>query len=345
MPTHPLLAVARTEGNPVIQSDGAIFLWQGKTAPLLIDDSHNWEDDPQVMERAGSDLWSLSLPLASDAYLEYAFLDPDTGERLSDPLNQNHSWNGINAYNHYFYMPKASPSPLVQRGRGTRKGTLTRHQVATREFASGSTRTVYLYQPAVNTPVPLLVVFDGLDYLKRGRLNVIVDNLIAAQSIRPIAMAMVKNGGPHRSLEYSCSESTLGFLMECLIPFARENLNLTPPGSEPYGVMGASLGGTMALYTGLRLPQIFGKVLSQSGAFITPEHQFVVADLVKYAPPPGIVIWMDIGRYDSLLDGNRQLYALLKEKDYRATYHEFSGGHNYTSWRNDIWQGLEILFQ
>jgi enterochelin esterase family protein len=54
---------------------------------------------------------------------------------------------------------------------------------------------------------------------------------------------------------------------------------------------------------------------------------------------------MDAGRLDWLLDGNRQMYALLKEKNYRVKYREFSAGHNFTAWRDDIWHGLEALYK
>ena len=345
MPTHPLLAMARTAGNPVIENESVTFLWQGLSAPRLMDDLHNWEENPQSLQQVGSELWSFSMLLAPDAYLEYAFLDPTTGERIPDPLNRNIVWNGINTYNHYFYMPQVGPSPLIQLLKGVTEGKVTRHQVPTREYASGSERTIYLYQPAVKTPVPLVVVYDGPDYLKRTNLNVIVDNLIASKRVRPFAMALLENGGPARNLEYSCSESTLGFVFECVIPLAQEHLTLTPPGGEPYGILGASMGGLMALYTGIRLPRVFGKILSQSGAFTLPEHEFVVVDLVKYTPPPNIDIWMDTGRYEWLLDDNRKMYALLKERQFKVKYHEFSGGHNYTAWRDDIWRGLEALFR
>ena len=132
--------------------------------------------------------------------------------------------------------------------------------------------------------------------------------------------------------------------MECILPLAREHLNLEPVKKGGYGVMGASLGGSMALFTALRLPKVFHKVLSQSGAFIAPDYQYVVVDLVQYLPPPDINIWMDVGKIEWLLDGNRQMFALLKEKNYRVNYREFSGGHNYTAWRDDVWHGLECLY-
>jgi enterochelin esterase family protein len=265
--------------------------------------------------------------------------------RLPDPLNPNIIWNGINAYNHYFYMPQIRPSPFIQPIAGIAKGKVTRYRVPTREFAVGLNRMVYLYQPPVKTPVPLVVVYDGPDYLKRACLNVIVDNMIATNRVRPFAMALVQNGGRARSLEYSCSDATLRFVFECVIPLAQEHLTILPPGGEPYGILGSSMGGLMALYTGMRMPHVFGKVLSQSGSFTLLEHELVVMDLVNYAPPPDIDIWMDAGRYEWLLDDNRKMFSLLREKQYKVRYHEFSGGHNPTAWRDDIWRGLEALFR
>ena len=344
MPTHPLLALARTLGNPVLGGDVATLIWEGESAPLLIDDLHKWDDSPQKMLRAGANLWSFSIPLPSDAYLEYAFIDSQTGERIPDPLNPNRVKNGVNGYNNYFYMPQGKPSPLTRPQKGVDRGTVTRHAVPTSDYAAGEKRTVYLYHPPVDNPVPLLFVYDGSDYLRRAKLNVIADNLIAEKKVRPFAMALVQNGGAARTVEYSCSESTIGLLMECVLPVAKEYLNLEPIKNGGYGVMGSSLGGSMALFTALRLPQVFHKVLSQSGAFIAPDYQFVVVDLVKCTPPPEIDIWMDAGRLDWLLDGNRQMFALLKDKNYHVKYHEFSGGHNFTAWRDDIWHGLEALY-
>lgn len=345
MQNSMLLAKAHAGGNPVIEGDAATFIWQGGTAARLVDDMHNWEDNPQTMQRAGSGLWRYSMRLAEDAYLEYGFLDPKSGERLIDPLNRKRAWNGIHRYNHYFYMPKGGPSPLVQPGEGVPQGIVTRFQVPTRDFAAGSQRTVYLYQPPVKEPVPLLIVYDGSDYLRRAKLNMIVDNLIARKRVRPFAMALINSGGQARNLEYSCSESTLELVSDIVVPLALENLHLLPPGKGAYGVAGASLGGLMALFTGLRLPKLFGKVLIQSGAFSFSEHESLVADLARYEPAPKINIWMEAGLYEWLLESNRQMVALLKKKSYNMEYREFSGGHNYTAWRNEIWRGLEYLFR
>jgi enterochelin esterase family protein len=207
-------------------------------------------------------------------------------------------------------------------------------------------RTVYLYKPPTGEPVPLVVVYDGIDYLRRGKLAVILDNLIAQKRIRPLALVMLQNGGQARFVEYGCSDITLAFLVETILPLARQHLSLVDIKKHPgaYGVLGASMGGVMALYTGLRLSKIFGKVLSQSGAFTLWERTRVAVDLVQYAPRPEMDIWMDVGRLEWLLEDNRKMRALLKGKGYRVTYREVNGAHNFTSWRDDVWRGLEALF-
>jgi enterochelin esterase family protein len=343
---NSLLARARIEGNPIIDSETATFLWQGKTAPRLIDDFHGWEEHPQPMQRLASGLWAVAVKLPADAYIEYAFSDPKTKTQYPDPLNPRSVWNGVNAYNHYFYMPEANPTPLAQPGKGIARGTVSRREVACELLAAGKKRAVYLYRPPTEKPAPLLVVYDGLDYLRRAKLAVIVDNLIAQKRIRPLALALLHNGGRARYVEYGCSDVTLAFLTETILPLARQYLKLVNVEKQPgaYGVLGASMGGVMALYTGLRLPEIFGKVLSQSGAFTLWERPSAAMELVRHASRPELGIWMDVGRMESLLDDNRDMYALLQEKGYRVSYREVSGGHNFTTWRDDLWRGLEEMF-
>lgn len=345
MPTHPLLAIARTMGNPVIETGRATFIWRGATAPLLVGDTTRWDEEPQTLQRILPDLWAREIKIPDDSYIEYAFLDPKTGARLPDPLNPRRVPNGAGDFNHYFYMPRVGPTPLAHSFNKIPAGTLTRHRVATRGYAAGAQRAVTLYRPPIDEPVPLVIVLDGSDYLRRAKLNVIVDNLIAGKRLRPFAMAFVQDGGPARSLEYSCAEGTLDFLFECVIPLAQDQIALIPPGGVPYGLIGAGLGGSMAVYSALRMPQVFGKVLSQSGIFCLARREFVVMDLARHVPPAPVEFWLDAGRFDPSLECNRLMYEILKEKQYKVRYHEFSGGHNFTAWRDDLWHGLEALFR
>lgn len=344
----PARLVERLErsGNPLIEADSAVFVWKGETAPHLICDLHDWEENPRPLRRLSDGVHALRLSLPSDAYLEYAFFDPATGQRLRDPFNPRRTWDGIGHYNHYFYMPAAAPSPLTRPDPAIRRGTVTRHEVPTGDLAAGRTRLVHLYHPPTDEPAPLLVVYDGSDYLRRGRIAVIVDNLIAQKRIRPLALALVQNGGRARMIEYACSEATLGFLLQSVLPLARSQLQLIDPARHPgaYGVLGASMGGLMAVYTALRLPHIFGHVVSQAGAFELGDDETVVMSMIRHMPKAPIRLWLDVGRMDFLRAANRHMQALLAKKEYSFTYVETGGAHNYTTWRNILGRALETLF-
>jgi enterochelin esterase-like enzyme len=343
--THKLLARAQTDGHPLIEGNRVTFLWQGDSVPHLIDDLHGWDDHPQKLRRVSSDLWAISFDLARDAYFEYAFYDPETKTRLRDPLNPRRFWNGLGNYNHFFYMPEANPSPWTIRQRDIPRGTLSVHTVETWMVKFPGKRRVRLYHPPTKRHVPLLIVYDGPDYFHRGRLPIIVDNLIAAKRIRPIAMAFLPNGGPRRGLEYACSDATLAWIEHEVIPLANRELKLLDIKKQPgaFGVLGASFGGLMSVYTGLRLPNIFGRVLSQSPVFETEGRDFVAVDLIRHAPARP-KIYMDVGAFDFLLEDDRRMIPLLRERGFDLTYHEYVGAHNYTSWRDHVHLGLETMF-
>jgi enterochelin esterase family protein len=341
-----LLERVKKTGAPLIEGEQVTFIWRGRKAPVLIGDFTDWEGSPVKLEKAGRGLWVHTARFPQDAYLEYAYEDPDSGVRLADPFNPRSLSNGVGAQNHWFSMPDMVHTPLTRQRKGGMRGKVSRHLAATGKLARGRERAVTLYRPPTVGPHPLLVVLDGQDYLRRARLVQIVDNLIEQGRIRPIALALVAHGGAARLLEYICSESTLLFLNEIVVPLARQELNLIDPAQSPgaCGILGASLGGLMALFAGLRAPHLYGRVLSQSGAFELDGYAPVVMDLVRHIPRAPIEIWMDVGKFESLLDSNRAMKNALLERGYPVTYREYLAGHNYTAWRDDVWRGLESLF-
>ncbi len=342
-----LLQDAHKHSNPLINDNTVTLLWQGLTAPHLISDLHGWEENPQPLAQLEKGLWSISFPLASDAYLEYAFYDPSTKKRFADPLNNKTIYNGVGGHNQFFYMPAATvPTPYTKLPADGLRGKLTRHTVDSRYVTTSTSRTVYLYQPPVKQAVPLLVVYDGLDYLRRGRLAAIVDNLIAEKRIQPLALAFTQSKPQSRTIEYGCAEPTLGFLLSQVLPLASRELNLVDYEKHPgaHGVLGASMGGLMSVFTALQLPHVFGKALSQSGAFILWEHESLAMQMVRHFPRPDLKLWLDCGRLDFLLDANRKMSALLVEKGYEVVYQENGGAHNYTTWRNSCAHALEVIF-
>ena len=70
---------------------------------------------------------------------------------------------------------------------------------------------------------------------------------------------------------------------------------------------------------------------------------FAAVDLVNHPHANEIQILMNVGKLDFLLEDNRRMSALLMVNGYHVTYRKYSDGHNQTSWRNNIWRGLEVM--
>jgi enterochelin esterase family protein len=297
--------------------------------------------------KAGRNFWTYQQAFPLDAYIEYAFIDGD--KRLLDQFNSRITPNGMGDFNNFIYMPRAAPNRVAFRQRGVPRGRLTRHSLPTWHIVAGEHRTVHLYQPASTEPCPLLLVYDGNDFVHRGKLAVIVDNLIHQKRIRPIAMALVANSRQARMAEYACSEATLGFTTHAVLPLAEQHLNLIDPSSSPspHAVLGASMGGLMALFSAIRLPQYFGSVISLSGSFSLIGRDSLVFDLVEKGELKPMKIWMDAGMYDiqTLLDSNRRIYPILAARGHAVRYREYPAGHNYPAWRDEVWRGLEAIFE
>lgn len=345
-----LLERARQEGTPLIDGSSATFVWQGAgDVPRLVGDFTGWGESPIELAEVEPGVWSHTLSLPRDAYVEYGYnIRYDVNERFSDLFNPRLIYNGVDSVNHFFTMPDYQDSGLTRRKPGVRRGAVSEHWLETGMFTGDTHRKVYLYHPPVDVPTPLVVVWDGGDYLRRGYLNVIVDNLIAEGRIQPISMALIENGQSSRFVEYMQNEAMVGFLMEVIFPFASQHLNLINVFENPgvHGILGSSMGGLMALYVGLRAADIFGHVVCQSGAFWfrDPRYDMLVVDLVKQHPVQPIKIWQDVGRLEGLLDANRTMHTLLDAKGYDATYREFNGGHNQTMWADNTWRALETLY-
>ena len=217
-----LIKRARVEGTPLIDGDSVTFICKSKKAPLLQLESNFWQ--PLEMQRLKKNYWSYTTTLSRDAYLEYCYVtDPeDDDTRIADPFNLRKITNGMGQYNHYFDMPDVKHTKLTRRKRGIAKGKITKHVIKSDLMLSGGKRNVRLYHPPVDTPVPLLVVFDGRDYRTRARLPQIVDNLIAENKIQPIAMAMIQHARSMRFVEYLNGEVVLAYLDYLVLPLATQ---------------------------------------------------------------------------------------------------------------------------
>jgi len=120
-------------------------------------------------------------------------------------------------------------------------------------------------------------------------------------------------------------------------------------------VAGSSYGGLAAAFAGLTAPQVFGNVLSQSGAFWysgKDEHDIDAEWLLtrRFVESPRLPLrfYLDVGLLEHTHDAdmvwcNRHMRDVLQAKGYNVTYREFMGGHHYICWRGTFADGLLAL--
>ena len=364
-----LLERVRAEGAPLMDgrlaldgapfdSDGAechaTFVWQGKKPPALTGDFTHWAGDPTnpqtapiALEQVEPNVWATTLKFPRNAYVEYVYLK--NGKRVNDPFNARKTPNGIGGINNYFYAPHARPTPFLKTARRVPRGRVTKHTLTQDALVIGSARAVHLYQPPTQEPAALLVALDGQAYLRRAKLPTLLDNLFAQNKIPPLAVALLESSrlakGSARMSEYACNELTLIFLLKFVVPFAQAHLNLVDWKKQQgaYGILGASIGGLMALFTALRAPEIFGKALSQAGAF----------ELWDYSPSPFTLltqtktkprVWLDVGQMDWLLESNRRMRRALRRNKFDVKYREYYAYHNWHAWRDALPSALTWAF-
>ena len=172
------------------------------------------------------------------------------------------------------------------------------------------------------------------------------DNLIADSAIPPVVAVLPDSlDSETRMRELRLHEPFVEFLTSELLPWAHDRLSFADDPTQTV-VAGSSLGGLTSAFCGLRRPDVFGLVLSQSGAFQRglPED-FARADRLP------LRLHLDVGtletsafeKFPSLYHANLHMRDVLIAKGYDVSFREFPGGHDYLCWRETVADGLVAL--
>ena len=227
-------------------------------------------------------------------------------------------------------------------------------------------RQVWVYTPhgysTESEPYPLVLLFDGDVFTRDVDAPTILDNLIAAGQIPALVVVMLDS--PDRSRELYCHEPFAECIASEIIPWARTkyHVSLDPVQTT---VAGVSAGGLAAAFIGLRHSEIFGNVLSNSGAFgwslgqrqgnpwdwdVPPEGAWLIRQYATCEKLP-LRFHLDAGLLEdqrdnqamTILQSNRHMRDVLLAKGYSVHYSEFCGGHQYINFRATLPEGLIAL--
>jgi enterochelin esterase-like enzyme len=226
-------------------------------------------------------------------------------------------------------------------------------------------RRIWIYTPPgydskAAVPYPLIIAFDGSEYRDTMPLPFILDTLAAARRAPAFVGVLIDNfEGADRIRDLGNAAKMTGFLSMQLIPYVRAHWHVT---TDPHRVIltGSSAGGLGSAFVAFQRPDMFGNVLSQSGAFWrgaeasnSPPYEWLTAK-VSRSPKRDVRYFLDVGEMENhptlggsgpnFLEANRRFRDALKSKGYSVMYAEVPGGqHAAPYWMDRLPVGIVAI--
>lgn len=314
---------------------------------------------PWKMHKDANGEWSVTTaPLEAQIY-DYQF-EVD-GRLLLDPLNAQITPNLVQASS-LFLVPgrPAMPWEVSDVAHG-----VVHHHWYRSAVVKGLARDeseYFVYTPpgyGKGQRYPVLYLLHGWSdsasgWSDIGRVNMILDNLIASGRVRPMVVVMplgygemsfVRNGFGVWDDEDAVSRNVLLFeraLLTEILPAVEKNYSVRPYASDR-AIAGLSMGALESLKISLDHPELFRSAAAFSSAVrgIDFSRWFSPA-AAKAGKRPSL--WMICGKQDIFLPANRSLVDWFSSNQISVSYQETEGGHTWIVWRNALIAWLPSLF-
>jgi len=226
----------------------------------------------------------------------------------------------------------------------------------------GMNRPLVVYTPAEyekgNEHYPVLYLVSGTTdteetWFKVGRVNTILDNLIATGKAEPMIVVMpygnMMNGTPMPSSPAAADMYAVFAreLTECVIPFVEGNYRVKPEAGSR-AIAGFSRGGGQSLFTAFSHLDKFAWLASYS-AHLTP--QVLDTHFGKNMANPSELsshlklLWFGVGKEDFLYQDVVRNLNYFDEKNIQYESLLTEGGHTWMNARTYLAETLQLFFK
>lgn len=342
-PPESFERVKVAKASPVVEGEDVTFIYRGDAKRVeVVGDFTGWSPAGLVLSDVpGSNSKFIRLKFPKTAHIEYKLIAD--GQWILDPLDPNKNNNGVGGENSNFSGPDYRPSPYAS-GRNELQGRLERLNVP-----GDDKRKVQVYLPPgyaqSGARYPVLYMQDGTQFVELGRAAEVADRMISENRVEPFIIVFIDP--VDRDREYWADDRFADWMANTLVPTVDSRYR-TRAEREGRALTGASLGGTISVWTWLRHPELFARVGGQSSALQIDEGRVVtsLADLGDEARRKFPTrFYFDAGRFEPLiLDLGRRTNVMLRAKGYAVTYRESAVGHNYTAWRDRLADAYAALW-
>lgn len=310
-------------------------------ATHFLSDLNDWNKAPTPV----AEMAPFELP--DDVYFEYAYMDLE-GKRRPDPGNGNPVLNPWWDFASNLSGPQWRPDPLSRISDLAPAGQVLRLQLDSKIL--GEVRRLLIYSPPgmAQASLPHILFQDGKAYFGWGKVPQVLDQMMASGRVGPAHLIFVPP--KQRTVEYAFNPLYRKFLMEELLPFVENRIAC----DGRRAVWGASLGGLLSAQLAWQNPEIFQKVVSQSGAFLFSEDMDLKNPFagnesflqeVQSNPARDLQWHLDCGTLEWLLESNHRVVDALTTGGMPAQLLLRNAGHNWINWRNGLAQAMEFVLK
>jgi enterochelin esterase family protein len=326
---------AISQAQPVVDSDHRvtfrILAPRAESVKLAVSDLPGYGQGV-AMTRSGDGVWEAAIgPLRPGAYRYYFSVD---GVVTVDPRNPSISESAGNVWS-LVYVPGVEFMDARDVAHGA-IASVTYWSDSLKEFRRMHVYTSPGYESGKGA-YPVLYLLHGAgdndeSWASVGRAGFILDNLIAAKKARP--MIVVMPAGHTAAHDDALSRDFTADLM----PYIESHYR-TSAGRAHHAIAGQSMGGSQALSIAIAHPDMFAYV----GVFSSGLSDLSIDNAAAVKTPK--LLWFSTGVSDAILNRTRSTVEMLRSHGFQPVFHESSGGHTWTNWRNYLNEFAPQLFQ
>lgn len=252
-----------------------------------------------------------------------------------------------------FYLPKDVPHGEVRQHYYFSKTTRT-------------TRKCLVYTPPgydkdVKVKYPVLYLQHGageseLGWTMQGKVNFILDNLIAEGKAKPFIVVMDNGYAPRPGIETEHQYNPGGgdnlfadLVTKELIPMIDAGYR-TLTDQKSRAIAGLSMGGGQAMHIGFDHPELFGTVASFSGAGgranfdLETAYNGLFKDAVRFNQTYKL-FFVGCGTLESMYPNVKGIYDTLKEHGIHTAFSGPVGSHEWQVWRVHLYDFAQLAFK
>ena len=361
--------------SPVVNDNGTVTFTLNAPNAQEVTVNGDWEPRISQMEKGSDGVWSFTTDkLPSDLYMYRFTVD---GVQMPDPSNA-FSYRDVGNVFSVFVVNNGSADYYSVTD--VPHGSVIRAWYPSEQYQTERRLTVYTPPGYDNSnekyPVLYLLHGSGGDeeaWITLGRVQPIIDNLIAEGKIVPMIVVM-PNGNPDKQAapgETSENFSYRPIMSQYLPKFADGTYILsfseivdfidshyrTKAQKSQRAVAGLSMGGFHSLLISANHPDLFDYVgLFSAGtpsgrtgdlaldlslpAFNNLEDKYTLQKEKGYK-----LFWVAIGNTDFLYEPMQEHMKILDSLKFPYTYYESEGGHTWSNWRQYMLEFTPQLFK